>query len=60
MRKILSLLLLTVISFSSACAQSGETRDVDGFTGVAFGVAGKLILEQGNTGEIFITQASPG
>lgn len=49
MKKYLSLILLAVLAIGSSYAQVSQTRDVDDFTGLAFGVAGTLILEQGNT-----------
>ncbi|MDZ7738154.1 MAG: head GIN domain-containing protein [Bacteroidales bacterium] len=49
MKKIFSLLLLSFLVFGNSYAQSSETRDVNDFTGVSFGVAGELILEQGNS-----------
>ncbi len=49
MKKYLSLILVAMLALGCTNAQTKETRDVDNFTGVAFGVAGTLILEQGNT-----------
>ncbi len=48
MKKYLNLVLLALFAIGCSYAQTKETRDVDDFTGVAFGVAGELILEQGN------------
>ncbi|MDT8402229.1 MAG: head GIN domain-containing protein [Bacteroidales bacterium] len=47
MKKLLGLLLLTMFVTSVSYAQTRETRDLDNFTGVGFGVAGTLIIEQG-------------
>jgi len=49
MKKYLSLILVAMLALGCTNAQTKETRYVDNFTGVAFGVAGTLILEQGNT-----------
>ncbi len=49
MKKYLGLLLITLLSIGVSNAQTRETRDLDDFTGIGFGVAGTLILQQGNT-----------
>lgn len=49
MKEIFSLLVLCLLLTGNSYAQSSETRDVNDFTGVSFGVAGELILEQGNS-----------
>ena len=48
MKKYLNIVLFALFAIGCSYAQTKETRDVDDFTGVAFGVAGELILEQGN------------
>ena len=48
MKKKLIITLLSVFLLSSCFAQNRETRDVDDFTAVSFGVAGELILVQGD------------
>ncbi|HCC71567.1 MAG TPA: hypothetical protein DEQ09_10525 [Bacteroidales bacterium] len=48
MKKFLSLILAVMLTAGFTYSQEKENRDVADFTGVAFGVAGKLILEQGN------------
>lgn len=49
MKQIFGLLLVSFLISGNSYAQSSETRDVNDFTGISFGVAGKLILEQGNS-----------
>ncbi|MEA1887957.1 MAG: head GIN domain-containing protein [Bacteroidota bacterium] len=49
MKKYLSLILVAVLALGSSYAQTSQTRDVDDFTGLTFGVAGTLVLKQGNT-----------
>lgn len=49
MKKYLSLILMSLLVLGCSYAQTRETRDVNEFTGIAFGVAGDLILEQGST-----------
>jgi hypothetical protein len=49
MKKYLSLILGSLLVLGCSYAQTKETRDVDDFTGVAFGVAGEIILVQGST-----------
>ncbi|MFO7754729.1 MAG: head GIN domain-containing protein [Bacteroidales bacterium] len=49
MKKFFSLLLVSFLVSGYSFAQSSETRDVNDFTGVSFGVAGDLILKQGNS-----------
>jgi len=48
MKKFMGLFLLSVLTLGVSYAQTRETRDLDDFTGIGFGVAGTLILEQGN------------
>jgi len=54
MNKYLCLVFVTLISIGSTQAQKKETRDVDDFTGIAFGVAGKLYLTQGNSYKVVL------
>ena len=54
MKKYLSLILVTQLVLGCSYAQTKETKDVDDFTGVAFGVAGELILEQGNNFSVIL------
>ncbi|MFP4488060.1 MAG: head GIN domain-containing protein [Bacteroidales bacterium] len=49
MKKFFSLLLVSFLVSGYSFAQSGETRDVNDFTGVSFGIAGDLILKQGSS-----------
>jgi hypothetical protein len=49
MKKFLNLILVSFLVLGCSFAQTKETRDVDDFTAVAFGVAGELILVQGST-----------
>ncbi len=49
MKEIFSLLLLSFLVIGNSYTQSSETRDVNDFTGVSFGVAGEMILKQGNS-----------
>ena len=49
MKKYLSLLLLAVLTAGVSSAQNRETRDLSGFTGLSFGVAGTVFVEQGST-----------
>lgn len=49
MKKLLTLLIIGAISLGVSHAQSREERSLDNFTGIGFGVAGTLVLEQGNT-----------
>lgn len=48
MKQHVSLVLIALLISASCFAQNKETRNLDGFTKVSFGVAGKLILKQGN------------
>jgi len=48
MKKKLIITLLSVFLLSSCFAQDKVTRDVDDFTAVSFGVAGEMILVQGD------------
>jgi hypothetical protein len=49
MKKLFNLLLISILSIGVSYAQSKEERDLEGFTGIGFSVAGTLVLEQGNT-----------
>lgn len=48
MIKFLTSFVLAMIVTGISCAQTRDTRDISDFTGVGFGVAGTLVLEQGN------------
>jgi len=54
MKKYLNLVLLALFAIGCSYAQTRETRDVDDFTGIAFAVAGELILEQGSTFSVIL------
>jgi len=49
MKKLFNLLLISALSLGVTYAQSREERSLDNFSGIGFGVAGTLVLEQGNT-----------
>jgi len=48
MKKYFGLILITLLSIGALNAQTRDTRDLDDFTGIGFGVAGTLVLQQGN------------
>lgn len=54
MKKLIPLLLLTLLAGMSAIAQNRETRNVNTFTKIAFRVPGKLYLRQGTTQKVEI------
>lgn len=46
--------MVVMIAIPLAMGQSKETRKLDGFTSVSFGVSGKLFLKQGNSYEVVL------
>jgi len=54
MKRYLSFLLLAILTAGVSSGQSRETRDLSGFTGVNFGVAGTVIIEQGSTFSVIL------
>ena len=49
MKRYLVVIIIALLATSTGFAQEKEKRDVDGFTAVSFGVAGKLFLKQGSS-----------
>lgn len=49
MKTLLSIILLMSMTYSLSFSQHRDERDIDDFTAVSFGVAGSLVIEQGNT-----------
>src|SRR6478735_7917810 len=52
--KILSALLVVLLSVASTMAQTKQTRDVSTFTKISFRVPGKLYLKQGSPQKVEI------
>ncbi|MDX2415336.1 MAG: head GIN domain-containing protein, partial [Bacteroidales bacterium] len=54
MKKIFSIVVIMTFMVSIGMSQSKITIDADDFTGISFGVAGRLTLEQGNSFKVVL------